>query len=187
MTITNASMSDQDLPSGPSLPWFWPPGERRHHRRQFHSNCRRHEIWNHFPDRHDQNQIYEGGIAVAAMSMQTPISVSMPSVTRTFTHPGLRHWDSPADNLRSPAVLALGKVKIGASMTQSVALVNSGRSNVTIKQATVTGRGFRMSGLTFPLTLSPGQRKPFSVTFTAQAAGSSSEVLQLPVTVLIRL
>ena len=103
----------------------------------------------------------------------TPVSVSMPSVTRTFTIPVSGIGIVSGHLSASPAVLALGKVKIGASMTQSVALVNSGGTNVTIKQATITGRGFRMSGLTFPLTLSPGQRKPFSVTFTAQAAGSS--------------
>jgi len=74
----------------------------------------------------------------------------------------------------SPASLALGKVKIGASMTQSATLINSGSANLTIRQATVTGRGFRMSGITFPLTLGAGQRKNFSVTFTPQAAGNAS-------------
>jgi hypothetical protein len=44
----------------------------------------------------------------------------------------------------------------------------------TIKHATVTGRGFKMSGLSYPLTLSPGQKKTFSVTFTPQSAGNSS-------------
>jgi hypothetical protein len=74
----------------------------------------------------------------------------------------------------SPAVLALGRVRVGASQTQAVTLVNSGGTRVTVKQATVTGRGFRMSGLTFPLTLSPGQKKTFSVTFTPQSSGTSS-------------
>ncbi len=74
----------------------------------------------------------------------------------------------------SPAVLALGRVKIGASQTQSATLVNSGSSSVTLKQATVTGRGFQVSGLNFPLTLSPGQKKSFAVTFTPQATGNAA-------------
>ncbi len=77
----------------------------------------------------------------------------------------------------SPAAVALGKVKIGASMTQSVALVNSGKSNVTVKQATVTGRGFKISGISFPVTLPPGQRKPFLVTFTPVSTGSATGVV----------
>ena len=74
----------------------------------------------------------------------------------------------------SPASLALGKVRIGASQTLSATLINSGSMNVTVRNVTVSGRGFRMSGITFPLTLAAGQRKAFAVTFTPQAAGSSS-------------
>jgi len=74
----------------------------------------------------------------------------------------------------SPTVLALGRVKIGASQTQSATLVNSGGSTVTVKHASVSGRGFRMNGLSFPLTLSPGQKKTFSVTFAPQSSGTAS-------------
>ena len=74
----------------------------------------------------------------------------------------------------SPPTLALGKVRIGASQTLSATLINSGSMNVTVRDVTVSGRGFRMSGITFPLTLAAGQRKAFAVTFTPQAAGSSS-------------
>jgi HYDIN/CFA65/VesB-like, Ig-like domain/Abnormal spindle-like microcephaly-assoc'd, ASPM-SPD-2-Hydin/Cep192 domain 4 len=74
----------------------------------------------------------------------------------------------------SPSSLALGSVKIGTSQTQSATLINSGSSNLTIRQATVTGSGFRMSGLSFPVTLAAGQRKGFTVTFTPEKAGSAS-------------
>ena len=74
----------------------------------------------------------------------------------------------------SPSSLALGNVKIGASQTQSATLINSGSSDLTIRQATVTGRGFKMSGVTFPVTLAAGQRKGFTVTFTPESAGTAS-------------
>ena len=73
-----------------------------------------------------------------------------------------------------PSSLALGSVKIGASQTQSATLINSGSSDLTVRQASVTGKGFRMDGLTFPLTLAAGQRKSFTVTFAPQSAGSAS-------------
>src|SRR6185503_16047548 len=73
-----------------------------------------------------------------------------------------------------PTSLALGSVKIGTSQTQSATLINSGCSNLTVHQATVTGKDFRMSGLTFPLTLAAGQRKSFTVTFAPQSAGSAT-------------
>ncbi len=74
----------------------------------------------------------------------------------------------------SPSSLVLGKVRIGASQTQSATLINSGTADLVVRQATITGRGFRMSGISFPMTLGAGQRKSFAVTFTAQAAGSVS-------------
>ena len=70
-----------------------------------------------------------------------------------------------------PTSLALGSVKIGTSQTQSATLINSGSSSLTVHQATVTGKDFRMSGLSFPLTLAAGQRKSFTVTFAPQSAG----------------
>lgn len=73
-----------------------------------------------------------------------------------------------------PTSLALGSVKIGTSQTQSATLINSGSSELTVHQATVTGKDFRMSGLTFPLTLAAGQRKSFTVTFAPQSAGSAT-------------
>ncbi len=95
----------------------------------------------------------------------------------------------------SPAALSLGNVKVGTTHTESAMLANSGGSPVTVSNATVTGHGFRMSGLTFPLRLAPGQRKNFSVIFTPQAAGTSTgtiavtsdagnSVVSLPVTAI---
>ena len=74
----------------------------------------------------------------------------------------------------SPTSLALGNVKIGASQTQAATLINSGSTSVTISQATISGKGFRMSGITFPLTLAAGERKSFAITFAPQSAGSAS-------------
>jgi hypothetical protein len=101
-------------------------------------------------------------------------TVASNTVTTTLNVPVSGTGMSGGQLAVAPSSLALGSVKIGASQTQSATLTNSGGSPVTITQATVTGRGFRMSGLSFPLTLPPGQRKTFSVTFAPQSAGSAS-------------
>ena len=70
-----------------------------------------------------------------------------------------------------PTSLALGSVKIGTSQTQSATLINSGSSDLTVRQATVTGKDFRMSGLSFPLTLAAGQRKKLHRNFRSAISG----------------
>jgi len=74
----------------------------------------------------------------------------------------------------NPSSLSFANVQVGSSQTQSGTLTNSGNSSLTVSQATVTGTGFSLSGLTLPLTLGAGQSTTFSVTFAPQSAGSSS-------------
>ena len=74
----------------------------------------------------------------------------------------------------SPSSIVLGRVKIGSTQTQQATLINTGTANLTVRQVTATGRGFRTSGLSLPLVLAAGQRKNFMVAFTAQASGSAS-------------
>ena len=63
---------------------------------------------------------------------------------------------------------------VGAQQSQTVTLTNSETSNVTISQASVTGAGFQLSGLTTPTTLVPSQSVTFTVTFAPSTAGSAS-------------
>jgi hypothetical protein len=134
-----------------------------------------------------------GGAASGTMSVFGTVSLNVPRRPVTFGERDGQftgEWDDQhTTNLSvplsgtgmgggqlavSPTSLTLGKVKIGASQTQSATLINSGSADLTIRQATVTGKGLRMSGIAFPLTLGAGQHKNFSVTFTPQAAGNVS-------------
>jgi hypothetical protein len=54
----------------------------------------------------------------------------------------------------------------------SIVLGNSGGSNLTVSQATMTGSGFSLSGPALPLTLAAGQTASFSVTFAPQSSGT---------------
>ncbi|HME00853.1 MAG TPA: hypothetical protein VKM93_26420, partial [Terriglobia bacterium] len=50
----------------------------------------------------------------------------------------------------TPARLNLGNVIVGSSSSQNMTLTNTGTGSVTVSQATVTGPGFSISGLSLP-------------------------------------
>jgi hypothetical protein len=74
----------------------------------------------------------------------------------------------------APASVSFGNVQVGTSQTQSNTLSNTGGSNLTITQATASGADFSISGLSTPLTLTPGQTASFSVIFAPQSAQAFS-------------
>ena len=79
----------------------------------------------------------------------------------------------------NPLSISFGSVPVGSGATQSLALGNSGGSNLTISQAAMTGAGFTLSGPALPLTLAVGQSASFSVTFAPKSSGSVSGSLSL--------
>ena len=78
-----------------------------------------------------------------------------------------------------PTSVSFGDVAVGTPNTQTITLINSGTANVTISQATPSGNGFSITGLTVPLTLSAGQRTSFNVAFAPASAGSVTGSLSL--------
>jgi hypothetical protein len=70
-------------------------------------------------------------------------------------------------------------VVTGTSNSQTINLTNSGSATLTISQATVSGTGFSLSGLTLPTTLAAGKNTIFNVLFTPASAGSVSGSLSL--------
>ena len=72
----------------------------------------------------------------------------------------------------TPASVSFGSVLTGNTNTQTIKLTNSSTANLTLSQAQVSGSGFSLSGLTFPVTLTPGQSTNFNVAFTPAGVGS---------------
>src|SRR6185369_12433842 len=72
----------------------------------------------------------------------------------------------------NPTSLSFGSVQVGSSSTKSEILSNTGGSDITVSQVTVSGTGYGISGVTVPFTINAGQSFTFSVSFTPQAAGS---------------
>src|SRR5437899_191410 len=79
----------------------------------------------------------------------------------------------------TPASVSFGNVLVGSTGVQNLTLTNSGGANLTIAQASFTGAGFSISGLTFPLTLAAGQSSSLSVQFAPTATGSASGSVSL--------
>ena len=72
----------------------------------------------------------------------------------------------------SPSSLSFGSLPIGNNQTLPATLTNVGNSSATITQASVTGAGFSLNGLSLPLTLAVGQSTTFNVVFAPQASGT---------------
>ncbi|MGA7637731.1 MAG: choice-of-anchor D domain-containing protein [Candidatus Acidiferrales bacterium] len=79
----------------------------------------------------------------------------------------------------SPASVNFGSVNVGSSGSQTVTLTNSGSASLTISQATASGTGFSVSGITTPLTLGAGQSTSFTAKFSPTSAGSVSGSVSL--------
>ena len=67
-----------------------------------------------------------------------------------------------------------GSVTVGSKQSQSVTLTNTGGTTVTVSNASVSGTGFQLSGISTPLTLNASQSAIFTVAFAPQAAGTAS-------------
>jgi len=104
-----------------------------------------------------------GSIALASSAANSNLTIA---VTGAGVNPG--------SLTAAPASLSFGSVQVGSSQNQAASITNSGGTSLTVTQATTTGTGFRLSGLTLPLTLSPGQSAGLTVTFAPQSSGNAS-------------
>jgi len=74
----------------------------------------------------------------------------------------------------SDSSLDFSGVPVGRTNTLSETLTNSGGSSVTVTRASITGASFKITGLSLPLTLSPGQSFTFGAVFAPTSGGSAS-------------
>jgi HYDIN/CFA65/VesB-like, Ig-like domain len=74
----------------------------------------------------------------------------------------------------SASSLNFGSVQVGSSSTLSTVVSNTGKSNLTITQATVSGIAFSYRGPSLPVTVAPGQNVRLAATFTPQSVGGAN-------------
>jgi len=72
----------------------------------------------------------------------------------------------------TPSSASFGNVITGNSNSQTIKLSNPGSASITISQASVSGSGFSLTGITVPLTIAGASSATFNVAFTPTAAGS---------------
>ena len=77
----------------------------------------------------------------------------------------------------NPGSLSFGSTNVGGNQTSTVVLSNSGKTDITVLQAYLSGAGFTMSNLTLPLTIPAGAKLSFTVTFAPPATGSYNGII----------
>ena len=110
----------------------------------------------------------------SAGSVNGNVTVASTATNSNLTIPLSGNAFTPGAVGSNPATLSFGNVTVGSSQSLSGAVTNTGGSSITISQVGVSGTGFSLSGITVPVTLTPGQSAAFSVGFTPGATGSVS-------------
>ncbi|MGC2225859.1 MAG: choice-of-anchor D domain-containing protein, partial [Candidatus Sulfotelmatobacter sp.] len=80
----------------------------------------------------------------------------------------------PGTLTASPTSVTFTNIQVGQNQTQTETVENTGGANVTISGSTASGTGFSISGISTPLTLTPGQSTSFNVVLTPPSAGNFS-------------
>jgi hypothetical protein len=75
--------------------------------------------------------------------------------------------------------VSFGNVAVNSSSTQSIVFTSSGSTAVSINAPTLSGTGFTLSGLSFPLTLNPGKTATLYVEFVPAIVGLASGQLTI--------
>jgi hypothetical protein len=79
----------------------------------------------------------------------------------------------------TPSALNFGTVAIGSSQSQTVQVTNITTRKIGLVQASVSGTGYKLSGIVFPVVLSAGQSTSFNVTFAPPSAGTYAGAVSL--------
>jgi hypothetical protein len=79
----------------------------------------------------------------------------------------------------TPSTLSFGDVSVGSSKTQTVVVKNITKRRIGMFQASVSGKGYTISGISCPVDLRAGQSMSFSVTFTPPSAETDSGLVSL--------
>ena len=74
----------------------------------------------------------------------------------------------------NPSAIAFGSVAVGSSQNNTVILSNSGGSDLSMNQATLSGASFAMNNLALPITLHSGDTTSATLTFAPTGTGAFS-------------
>lgn len=111
-------------------------------------------------------------------TLSVPVSGSTKSPTTTGSPSGAN--PPPTGTLTASATsVAFGSELVGSSTAKTVSLTNSGKGNLILSQATVSGTGFTVSGLSSSTSVAAGGSLKLTVTFKPTAMGAVTGSLHI--------
>jgi hypothetical protein len=110
-----------------------------------------------------------GSVSVASNAPNSPASVAISGT-------GIAATSTISVN---PNVLSFGNVNTGSSANQTITVTNTGNSSTTISQVGVSGQSLSASGLSTPLTLTPGQGASLNVKFSPTSMTSVNGLVSI--------
>src|SRR5438552_3871463 len=112
----------------------------------------------------------------AAGSVTGTISLTSDASNSTLTISLSGTGTVPGQLSVSPSTLDFSSVVIGQSKNMTATLSATG-SDVTVSSASASTSEFTLSGVSFPFTITAGQSKAVTVTFTPQSSGTASATI----------
>jgi hypothetical protein len=109
------------------------------------------------------------GVLTPYAGQKAPVSLTLPVPTATGV---------PTLTI-SPSSIPFGNTTINTPATQTVTLASAGTAPLVINSAALSGTGFTMSGLTFPVTLNPGLAVTLDVQFDPIITGAATGTLSI--------
>ena len=111
--------------------------------------------------------IAAGSIAIASNAPGSPLSIAL---SGTGAQPQLS---------ATPSSVAFSNVAAGNTNSQTITIKNGGNSDLTISQASASGAGFGIAGLSLQTPIPPGTSVTFNATFAPLSPGSSAGSVSL--------
>jgi Abnormal spindle-like microcephaly-assoc'd, ASPM-SPD-2-Hydin len=106
---------------------------------------------------------------ILAVSLTSTASLASPLAARLS--PAAFLYASRGPLSCSPGTMWFRRVAVGESKSEPAFMINTGSTTITVLTMSQSPVGFGLSGLNLPLTLSPGQKAPFIVSFIPQVSG----------------
>lgn len=100
-------------------------------------------------------------------SMSVVVAGATAPATVSLTGTGL----GPSQLAVSPSPLDFGSLAVSSSSSKT-GMLTAGSSSITVSSAALSGQGYSLSGISFPLTLAAGKSVSYNVTFTPSSAAS---------------
>jgi hypothetical protein len=112
-----------------------------------------------------------GNVSLSSDASNSTLAITLAGTATSAPTPGALN--------SSLSAVTFGNVEVGNTKTQSEVLTNTGETAVTVSQASVTGAGFSLAGLSLPATLNAGQSVSFNVTYAPGAEGVNTGTINV--------